>query len=78
MAIIPRIKSVILQYSNFPPPMRGMNGIHSIVYGGRTGGTCDFYRRGHDSSFGGCILNPWPTDRDRGGSDARDAPSRRD
>ena len=42
-----------LLYSNLPPPLRGMNSINLIVYGDRTGGTCDFYRMGHDWSFGG-------------------------
>ena len=42
-----------LLYSNLPPPLRGMNGINSIYYKDRTGGTCDCYRMGHDSSFGG-------------------------
>ena len=55
--IIPRIKSVILLYCNLPNFLRGMNSINLIVYGDRTGGTCDFYRMGHDSSFGVLVWN---------------------
>jgi nucleoside-diphosphate-sugar epimerase len=40
-------------YSNLPDCLRGMNGINPIVYGDRTGGTWDFHRMSHDSSFGG-------------------------
>ena len=39
--------------SNKPDCLRGMNGINPIVYGDRTGGTCDFYRMSRDWSFGG-------------------------
>ena len=38
---------------NIPTSLRGMNGINPIVYGDRTGGTCDFYRMSRDWSFGG-------------------------
>ncbi len=46
-----------LLYSNLPNFLRGMNGINPIVYGDRTGGTCDFYRMGHDSSFWVLVCN---------------------
>ena len=64
MAIIPHIESGLLPrngvgrllYSNLPTPSRGLNSINPIVYGDRTSGTCDVYRMGHDSLFGGTTM----------------------
>ena len=52
MPFIPRNPGGKLLYGNKPDFMCGMNGINPMVYVDRTGGTWDFYRRGHDSSFG--------------------------
>ena len=51
-----QIRALRLLYSRRTPPLRnGMNSINFSIWGSRTGGTCDFYRMGHDSSFGGTI-----------------------